>query len=287
MALANGQTSDLADHFLQCSRLGQHLTLNDEERYVITDDFRTGRIEEPIATAMASVFSKDILVARAALVPLAVLANLEGTRRRDRYEELFTLIEAQALAPEVKDAAHAVRAADFQETRISALEAELGAVISPARKRYRSFLDMVRKLIDNRVTPATFRDEFLDFTFSVAGRLDFGIYSFCMDRIFINPVIPLMAKRFLVEEMLKFPPLIRRELLSNLLVHPQGNSEVRSFVRQLIVAGLDRKAAAEVRLLEKFKRSRQLNIDDFDPMAGRGITTAAFANRHPAPAGIS
>lgn len=265
MALSTGHSSDLADHFIACSRLGQHLTLQDEERYVITDDFRTGRIEEPVATAVASVFSKDILVARAALVPLAVLASLDGNVRRDRYEELFTLIEQQALSAEVKDAAQAIRIADFRETRISQLESELGAVISPARKRYQAFLEMVRKLLAGQVTPATFRDEFLDFTYGVAGRLDFGIYSFCMDRIFINPAISMAAKRYLVEEMLKFPPLIRRELLSNLLVHPQGDSEVRSFVRQLIVAGLDRKAATEVRLLEKFKRSRQLHIDDFDP----------------------
>lgn len=256
---------DLADHFVSCSKLGQHLTLQDEERYVITDDFRTGRVEDPVATAIATVFSKDVLVAEAALVPLAVLANLDSTHIRDRYEELFTLIEDQALAPEVKDAARAIRVSDFRESRIQALESDLGERISPARHRYRAFLEIARKLMEGHVTPATFRDEFLDFTYAVAGRLDFGVYSFCMDRIFINPMIAQDAKRLLVEELLKFPPLIRRELVSNILVHPQSDTDLRSFTRQMIVAMLDRQAAGEVRLLEKFKRSRQLNID-FDEL---------------------
>jgi hypothetical protein len=252
---------DLADHFVKCSKLGQHLTLQDEDRYVITDDFRTGRVEDPVATAVATVFSKDVLVAEAALVPLAVLANLDDSHVRERYEELFGLIEAQALSPEVQDAAQAIRISGFRENRIKALESDLGYRITPARKRYRAFLDITRKLMDGAISPGAFRDEFLDFTYAVAGRLDFGVYSFCMDRIFTNPVIPMDAKRLLIEELLKFPPLIRRELMSNILVSRQGGSEVRSFARQMIVAVLDTKAAGEIRLLEKFKRSRQLNID--------------------------
>lgn len=259
------RTKDLADHFVACSKLGQHLTLQDEDRYVITDDFRTGRVEDPVATAIATVFSKDVLVAEAALVPLAVLANLDSGDFRERYEELFGLIEEQALAPEVKDAAYAIRVSDFRDARIQALEADLGQRITPARHRYRAFLDIARKLMEGKVTPATFRDEFLDFTYAVAGRLDFGVYSFCMDRIFVNPAILQDAKRLLVEELLKFPPLIRRELLSNILVHAHSDPEIRSFTRQMIVAVLDRGAAGEIRLLEKFKRSRQLNID-FDEL---------------------
>lgn len=268
--VASGQGNrikDLADHFMTCSRLGQHLTLQDEDRYVITDDFRTGRVDDPIATAVATVFSKDILVAEAALVPLSVLANLDSAQARDRYDELFTLIETQALAPEVKDRARAIRTSGFREARIRALEADLGGRIGPARHRYRAFLEIARKLIDGKISPGGFRDEFLDFTYAVAGRLDFGVYSFCMDRIFANGVIPRSAKRLLIEELVKFPPLIRRELISNILVHPQGDSEVRSFARQIIVAGLDRKAAGEIRLLEKYKRSRQLHID-IDEMDG-------------------
>lgn len=264
------QTKDLADHFVACSRLGQHLTLQDEDRYVITDDFRTGRVENPVATAVATVFSKDILVAESALIPLAVLANLDSSKLRARYDELFTLIEEQALAPEVRDAAQMIRVSGFREARIRALEADLGGRIAPARQRYRSFLEIIGKLMRMAISPAAFRDEFLDFTYAVAGRLDFGVYSFCMDRIFANPAIAQDAKRLLVEELLKFPPLIRRELISNILVQPGGDTELRSFTRQMIVAVLDRGAASEIRLLEKFKRSRQLNID-FDgldsPMA--------------------
>lgn len=257
---------DLADHFVSCSKLGQHLTLQDEERYVITDDFRTGRVEDPVATAIATVFSKDLLVAEAALVPLAVLANLDDNSIRERYDELFTLIEEQALAPEIKDTARAIRISGFREARIRALEADLGHRITPARRRYKAFLDISRKMTEGKVTPATFRDEFLDFTYAVAGRLDFGVYSFCMDRIFTSPLAPLDAKRLLVEELLKFPPLIRRELISNILVHRQSDTELRSYTRQMIVAALDRDAAGEIRLLEKFKRSRQLNID-FDEIS--------------------
>lgn len=252
---------DLADHFVVCSKLGQHLTLQDEDRYVITDDFRTGRVENHIATAVASVFSKDPLVAEAALVPLSVLANLDSAQMRDRYDELFTLIERQALSPDVRTTALTLRESGFREARIRALETDLGNRIAPARQRYRAFLEITRKLIDGKVTPPTFRDEFLDFTYAVAGRLDFGVFSFCMDRIFTNPVIARSAKRLLIEEMLKFPPLIRRELMSNVLVHPATDSEIRSFARQVMVASLDRRAASEIRLLEKYKRSRQLHID--------------------------
>jgi hypothetical protein len=34
---------DLADHFLACSKLGRYLTLFDESRFVITDDFSQGQ----------------------------------------------------------------------------------------------------------------------------------------------------------------------------------------------------------------------------------------------------
>ncbi len=248
---------DLADHFVECNKLGGHLTVMDDSRFIITDDFTQRRLDEPSATAVASICSKDPLVALAALVPLSQTAVYGDTRTQDKYEELFSLIEETALNPKVKDSAAGMLEAGFKEARIRELERELGAYLTPARKRYRAFLGIVRQLTENKVTPELFKDEFLDFTYSVAGRLDFGIYSFCLDRIFLHPQVHLRAKRLIAEEITGFPPLIRKELLVNILVGTGQLPEFTDFVRRLIAARLDAKTATEIRLLQTLKLSRQ------------------------------
>ncbi len=253
---ADGRPHDLADHFVQCCNLGRYLTVFDGSRFVISDDFRPGQEIDPISTAVASIYSKDILVAQAAVVPLGVMARRTEFRRMDRFEELFTLIEQQTLCDEVRDSARAILISGFQESRIKAIEAELGVKISPARLRYRSFLEVVRKLIEKRISAAAFRDEFLDFTFSVAGRLDFGIYSFCIDRMFANRMIPLKVKALLVDEIIKYPRLIRRELLSNILAVPGQDPELVQSIRSLLSMRLNPEMATEIYLLEALKLSR-------------------------------
>jgi len=261
---------DLADHFVACSKMGRYLTVFDESRFVITDDFhgqgRTGTHDgvNRTASAVASIFSKDPLVAQAALLPLGRAAQARS-EARETYEELFTLIEAQTLDTEVRTSARAMMESGFREVRIREIEATLEGKINPARTRYRAFLEIVRQLIERKITPQLFRDEFLEFTYAVAGRLDFGIYSFCLDRIFGNERIPMRAKGFLVSELLGFPPVIRRELLTDIITAPTNAQRLKDFVRDAITQKLGDVAATEVDLLAALKTS-QMSVDDINDM---------------------
>ncbi len=261
---------DLADHFVACSKLGRYLTVFDESRFVITDDFSEDVTVDKTAAAVASIFSNDPLVAEAALLPLGKAAMNKQMGSRDHYEELFSLIEQQALNTSIKESAQSLLDSGFREARIRELEASLGDKLSPARARYRAFLEIVRHLIEQKITPQLFRDEFLDFTYAVAGRLDFGIYSFCLDRIFSNEQIPMKAKGFLVSELLGFPPTIRRELLTNLLTMPGLNQRLGDFVRDAIIEKLGDVAATEIELLAALKTS-QMSMDDINDMLGQAV----------------
>ncbi|MBT7943846.1 MAG: hypothetical protein HN719_10865, partial [Alphaproteobacteria bacterium] len=167
VAAHEGEQQDLADHFLTCSRLGRFLTVADGSRFVITDDFREFPVQ-PEAAAMASLYSKDLLVAQAALLPLGGAVHKMSSVKRDKYERLFQLIEEQALSDVVRHSAHEVLNAGFRNAQIRALEAELGDKLSPARMRYRAFLDVVKQLMDRNITAGPFLDEFRDFTKIVA-----------------------------------------------------------------------------------------------------------------------
>ncbi len=255
-------SGDLADHFIVCSKLGRYLTVQDDSRFVITDDFRsTGII--PAASAVAAIFSKDELVAQAALLPLSEGAQKMAPQQREAYERLFTLIEEEALSDTIKHSARTVREAHFRAAEIRALEAELGDKLSPARIRYREFLDIVKKLMDHKVTAGPFLDEFRGFTQDVAGRLDFGIYSFCLDRLFGSLRVPMKVKKLLVMEVLKYPSLVRRELLTNIIVFPGQTPELIEFVKYMIQAELGKTSAIEIDLLEAFKMKR-LTVADIE-----------------------
>jgi len=260
-----GPGEDLASHFLECGKVGRYLTVADESRFVISDDFRAEFAPNRVTAAAASVFSRDALVARAALIPLGQRASRLTGHRRDAYEELFGLIEQSALAPEVRDSAQSMLRTSFRESRIRALEAELGDTMSPARQRYRTFLGTIRSLMDKKISVSGFRDEFLAFTKAVAGRLDFGIYSFCLDRIFMNGRIPINAKGALVAEILLFPPLIRRELLTDLLSKSDQDRELIDFVRSLVEQELESEAVVEIYLLVTLKSS-QMSVNDFEDL---------------------
>jgi len=251
-----GLPIDLANHFLECGKIGRYLTVADESRFVVTDDFGAGARMTSVATAAASVFSRDSLVAQAALIPLGLQAVRTDHRKMDRFEELFTLIEQSALSQEVRGSAESVLRTGFKEARIRDLERELGGMISPARVRYRAFLMIVRQLMEKRISVSGFRDEFLEFTRAVAGKLDFGIFSFCLDRIFANPEIPMNAKGALIAEILLFPALIRRELLTNTLSQPKQDSRFLDFVRGTIEREMENEAVVEIYLLVTLKSSR-------------------------------
>jgi len=253
---------DLADHFLVCTKLGRYLTVHDGSRFVITDDFRENDMGNAAAAAVATIYSRDPLVAQAALLPLGRSGGMSRKKRRS-YERLFELIESQALDPVVTKSAQHILQSNFREAEILAIEADLGDKLSPARLRYRAFLGVVRQLLENKISAPAFLDEFTEFTRAVAGKLDFGIYSFCLDRIFGNPRIPMKVKKLLAVETIKFPPLIRRELITNLFVYPGQSSELISFVRGLIMAELEPSVVVEIELLETFKQNR-LSVSDIE-----------------------
>ena len=256
---------DLAEHFLECGKVGRYLTLIDESRFIVTDDFGQSINLPSIATATASVFSRDTLVARAALVPLGLRAALNDDQTRERYEELFSLIEKTAFSAEVRSNAEDVLRSGFHEARIRDLERELGGMTSPARQRYRIFLGIVRDLMERKISVEGFREEFLEFTRAVAGKLDFGIFSFCLDRIFMNQQIPMNAKGALVAEVMLFPALIRRELLTNILSGPGQEPEFIQFVRNLIEQELASESVVEIYLLVTLKSSR-MSLGDVEDL---------------------
>ncbi|MHC8509199.1 MAG: hypothetical protein ACYYKD_07330 [Rhodospirillales bacterium] len=279
MTPAQQPPPDLAGHFFECGKVGRYLTFADESRFVITDDFKSGGVRlAPTAAAAASVFSRDPLVAQAALVPLGLRALRSGdARRQDRFAELFDLIEHQALEPEIRSQAGQILVSGFRESQIRAIEEELGGKITPARRRYRAFLDVVRRLVAGDIEAQDFRDEFAAFTQAVAGKLDFGVYSFCLDRIFSNSRVPLKAKAYLLSEIMGFPPLVRRELVTNILSLPGQSREIIDLTKAVIEREMDSELVVETYLLVTLKTSK-LSVGQMQDM---------FLGQTPAPANLA
>ena len=255
--LTNGENvgGNLADHFLTCAKLGRYLTVASGSRFIITDDLREKNFM-PDAAAMAAIYSRDGLVAEAALLPLSQTIPIMDVAQRDKYERLFHLIGEQTLAGDVRNAAQSLIASRFRAAEIRDLEAELGNKLNPARLRYRDFLVVVRKLMVREISERSFMDEFKGFTQEVAGRLDFGIYSFCIDSIYSSQKIPITVKKLLALEFLNFPPLIRRELISNILAVPGQTGNMADFVSAMIDRYLALETVIEIKLLKDLKLHR-------------------------------
>ena len=255
--LTNGENvgGNLADHFLTCAKLGRYLTVASGSRFIITDDLREENFM-PDAAAMAAIYSRDGLVAEAALLPLSQTIPIMDVAQRDKYERLFHLIGEQTLAGDVRNAAQSLIASRFRAAEIRDLEAELGNKLNPARLRYRDFLVVVRKLMVREISERSFMDEFKGFTQEVAGRLDFGIYSFCIDSIYSSQKIPITVKKLLALEFLNFPPLIRRELISNILAEPGQTGNMADFVSAMIDRYLALETVIEIKLLKDLKLHR-------------------------------
>ena len=255
--LTNGENvgGNLADHFLTCAKLGRYLTVASGSRFIITDDLREENFM-PDAAAMAAIYSRDGLVAEAALLPLSQTIPIMDVAQRDKFERLFHLIGEQTLAGDVRNAAQSLIASRFRAAEIRDLEAELGNKLNPARLRYRDFLVVVRKLMVREISERSFMDEFKGFTQEVAGRLDFGIYSFCIDSIYSSQKIPVTVKKLLALEFLNFPPLIRRELISNILAEPGQTGNMADFVSAMIDRYLAIETVIEIKLLKDLKLHR-------------------------------
>jgi hypothetical protein len=246
---------DLASHFMECGSLNTNLSLAPGERLIITDDFLNGSILDFAAISVAAIVARDAQVARAAIIPLGVAANRVDGRQRAKYQKLFALIEESAFDPAARESAEALIAANFREGQIRDLAAELGGTVGPARQRYRAFLDVVRLLTEKKISEPAFLDEFLDFTRTVAGKLDFGIYSMCVDRLFVSERIPLEVKLSLLREVLKYPPLIRKELVTNLLSSPAAPTALLRHAHTELGNEMSREQLHEIFLFTTLKRA--------------------------------
>lgn len=242
---------------MECGALNTNLSLAPGERLVITDDLLDGTVGDVAALSMAAIVARDSQVALAAILPLSLSASKVSGRNRPKYEQLFRLIEETAFDQTVRGSAEAMVAAGFREARIRELAAELGGTVGPARTRYRAFLDVVKLLIDKRISEPAFLDEFMEFTRSVAGKLDFGIYAVCVDRLFVSPNIPIVVKVSLVGEVLRYPPLVRKELLTNLLASDTAPAELVRYAQGELAVGMTREQITEIVLFTTLKRAWQ------------------------------
>lgn len=263
MALTNAQPApppsspprDLAAHFMECGALNTNLTLAPGARMVITDDLLGGRIPDFAALSMAAIVARDSQVAKAAVLPLSLAASKVSASDRHKYERLFELIEETAFDSGVRESAEALIAARFRENQIREIANELGGTIGPARQRYRAFLDTVKLLTARKISEPLFLDEFLEFTREVAGKLDFGIYALCVDRLFISERIPIMVKVSLLREICKFPPLVRKELVTNLLSSDKVEPELANFAHREVAGVLSHDQLTEIVLFTTLKRA--------------------------------
>lgn len=246
---------DLAAHFMECGALNTNLTLAPGERMVITDDLLNGRVLDVAAISMAAIVARDAQVAKAAVLPLSMAASKVRPADRLKYERLFELIEDTAFDPGVRESAEMLIAARFREKQIRDIAAELGGVIGPARQRYRAFLDVIKLLTAKKISEPLFLDEFLDFTREVAGKLDFGIYALCVDRMFVSERIPIMVKVSLLREICKYPPLVRKELVTNLLSSEKAEPELVNFAHREVAGVLTHEQLTEIVLFTTLKRA--------------------------------
>lgn len=233
--------------------MNTNLTLAPGARMVITDDLLNGRVTDLAAMSMAAIVARDGQVARAAILPLSLAASRLSAKDRAKYHRLFQLIEETAFDAGVRESAEALIATNFRETQIQELAAELDGTVGPARERYRAFLDVVKLLTARKISESLFLEEFLEFTRMVAGKLDFGIYSVCVDRLFGSPLIPMEVKVSLLREICKYPSLIRKELMTNLLSSSTAEPELIRYARQELAEVLTRTQLTEIVLFTTLK----------------------------------
>jgi hypothetical protein len=250
---ASAASRDMAAHFMECGALDTNLTLAPGGRLVITDDLLNGTVGDLAAMSMAAIVARDGIVAKAAILPLGLAASKIRPSDRVKYERLFALIEETAFDSGVRESAEALIHSRFRENQIKELAAELGGTVGPARQRYRAFLDVVKLLADRKISEGLFLDEFLEFTRAVAGKLDFGIYALCIDRLFVSAQVPVMVKASLCKEICKYPPLVRKELITNLLSSPKAEPELVHYARQEVAKVLSQQQMTEIVLFTTLK----------------------------------
>ena len=251
-------TSDVAAHFIDCGAMNVGLTLSPGERLVITDDLLNGTVGDLAAMSMAAIVSRDSQIGRAAVISLGFATSRANRNTRERYELLFELIEKETFDDSVRASIDTLIAAQFREAQINELVHELGGATAPARQRYQQFLEIVRLLEAERISQQAFLDEFVDFTCAVAGKLDFGIFAMCVDRLFISNNIPLSIKTVLFGQVLKYPPLVRKELVSGLLSSAKAPDALVEFAHTAMAGAMTGDERKEIVLVTLLKRSWQM-----------------------------
>ena len=68
--------------------------------------------------------------------------------------------------------------------------------------------------------------------------------------------MPVSVKKLLSLELLEYPPLIRRELMSNILSSPEQAQDLVIFVSRLIERKLEPEKVVEIELLRDLKLQR-------------------------------
>ena len=68
--------------------------------------------------------------------------------------------------------------------------------------------------------------------------------------------MPVSVKKLLSLELLEYPPLIRRELMSNILSYPEQTRDLVIFVSRLIERQLEPEKVVEIELLRDLKLQR-------------------------------
>jgi hypothetical protein len=250
-------SSDLAAHFIECGALNVGLTLAPGERLVITDDLLNGTVGDAAAISMAAIVSRDTQLARAAVISLGVVTSRASRSRRERFEQLFALIEDTVFDDTVRESVDALIASRFRDAQINELIQELGGDIAPARQRYQNFLGIVRLLESGRIPQSAFLDEFAEFTRAVAGKLDFGIFALCVERLFVSERIPIPVKLLLFGQVLKYPPLVRKELVSALLCSDEAPDPLVEFAESAMGEAMTHDERKEIVLVTLLKRTWQ------------------------------
>ncbi|MBV5324890.1 MAG: hypothetical protein J0626_06270, partial [Rhodospirillaceae bacterium] len=75
--------------------------------------------------------------------------------------------------------------------------------------------------------------------------------------LFVSEYIPIAVKAPLLGEVLKSPPLIRKELITNLLSSPKAPRELIDHARGQLAYGMSRAQVTEIVLFTMLKQSWQ------------------------------
>jgi hypothetical protein len=89
-------------------------------------------------------------------------------------------------------------------------------------------------------------------------------------------LIPLQVKKMVTVEIMRFPPLIRRELLSNALANGGVDRPTKDFIRHAISMHLPKGQLLEIELLEAVKE-RRITAQEIENTLNRASMAASYS----------